>query len=145
MILGCVAVLGVAGCSNTVELDTPVPGGASGTLCQSLLKDAPSTVAGQDSRDVDPPAAGRAWGDPAILLQCGVSKPRGLTPTSRCAEINNVGWFAERGKDAYVFTTIGRATYVQVTVPREYEPASDALVDLAKTIKQHDPVERRCV
>lgn len=102
-------------------------------------------MAGEERREVEPVGSGGAWGDPPIIVQCGVPKPAGLDPTSRCAEINGVGWFSDKNEDGYVFTTIGRETYVRVTVPAEYEPPADALVDLAGAIKEHDPVVQECV
>ena len=80
-----------------------------------------------------------AWGDPAIILRCGVEKPEALTPSSRCFEVSDVGWLAETTADGYLFTTIGRAFHVSVEVPKTYDPAADALADLAPTVKKHDP------
>jgi len=132
----------LTGCSSEVEL--PEPGGSTGPMCNSVLQDAPQRVDNAEARETAS-GAGRAWGDPAIILQCGVPKPDALKPTSRCAMVNGVGWFSKKTEDAYVFTTIGRETFVRVTVPREYEPTADALVDLAKTIKNNVPVVRECV
>ncbi len=86
-----------------------------------------------------------AWGDPPIVLRCGVEKPAALKPTSTCHDVNGVGWLAEQQPDGWLFTTIGRALYVSVEVPAEHEPAADALADLADVIGRHVPVTRPCV
>lgn len=94
---------------------------------------------------MEPAGAGAAWGDPPIVLRCGVAKPDALEPTSRCAELNDVGWFAQEREDAYIFTTIGRETYVQVRVPQDYDPQADALIDLAEAVKRNVRQVRDCV
>jgi hypothetical protein len=112
--------------------------------CEALLADPPATVAGQPHRMV----AGRvaaAWGDPPIILRCGVEKPAALKPNSVCHDINGVGWLADEQSDGWLFTTIGRRYFVSVEVPEDHEPAADALADLADVVARHDPVERPCL
>ena len=139
------AVLLLAGCQggNSVRVDAYPTTKSSALDCGALLGDLPPTVAGQARRLVVGKIAG-AWGDPAIILRCGVEKPASLKPTSRCHEINGVGWLAERQSDGYVFTTIGRKHYVSLEVPGDYEPAADALADVADLIARHLPVTRAC-
>jgi hypothetical protein len=79
------------------------------------------------------------------VLRCGVPKPERLTRTARCDVVNDVGWFSRRAPDGYVFTTIGRAAYVELSVPAEYEPAADALVDVAAVVKAAVPQVQPCV
>jgi hypothetical protein len=85
------------------------------------------------------------WGDPPITLRCGVEKPPKLTATSECFEVNGVGWFAEQTASGYLFTTIGRTTYVEVGVPSDYAPEANALVDLAAAVSEHDPSLKPCI
>ncbi|WP_228551650.1 DUF3515 domain-containing protein [Mumia zhuanghuii] len=140
------AALLVAGCADTVAVDPPdaTPEDVS-ALCADVLDDAPGTVAGQEAVRVAPAGSGRAWGSPAIVMRCGVDKPAGLEPTSRCDVVDEVGWFTQENADVYVFTTIGRRAYIEVTVPRTYDPPSDALSDLAELVQKHDPVVTPCV
>ncbi len=142
-VVGAAATLAVvaaslAGCgSGQVAVSAPSPSGAAATQCRHLLDALPQTVDGQQQRQISPAdAAAAAWGDPPIVLRCGVAKPAALRPTSPCPTINNVGWFPQEQQDAWVFTTIGRSTYVEVRVPKDYTPEADALVDLAPAIKQ---------
>ena len=114
--------------------------------CADLLAAVPGTVDGQQQREVDPPdALAAAWGDPAIVLRCGVREPPALTAASPCAEVNGVGWFAEQRDDGYRFTTIGRSAFVEVRVPYDYEPAADTLVDLASAVRRTVPERQPCV
>ena len=133
----------LAGC-GTLHVDSYPTTPRSRVDCIGLLGDPPQTVAGQPYRQVEDRVAA-AWGDPPIVLRCGVEKPDDFKPNSRCHEVNGVGWFAEKNGDDWLFTTIGRKHYVSVEVPSDYEPAADALADLADVVARHDPVVRACV
>lgn len=98
------------------------------------MADLPQTVAGATLNDHNTTVA--TWGDPHIVLRCGVDKPAGLQPTSPCDVVNDVGWFSEQIDDGWRFTTIGRAGNIEVTVPTSYAPQADALVDLSAAIKK---------
>jgi hypothetical protein len=138
------AILLVAGCSPGLGVDAyPTEPGTS-VDCKALFADAPRTVAGEDSILVKDDNA-VAWGAPAIILRCGVEKPDDLTISSPCYPVGDVDWFAETTSDGYLFTTIGRTFFVSVEVPKEYDPASEALADLAGAIKKHDPSVKPCV
>jgi hypothetical protein len=143
--VACLAALTMAaGCgTSSVEVTGPTRGPAQ---CAELLDALPEVVDGQQRREVEPPdALAAAWGDPVIVLRCGVPEPERLTSSSPCAEVNRVGWFAEQRRDGYRFTTIGRTANVQVQVPYEYEPAADALVDVAFAVRSTVPEEQPCV
>jgi hypothetical protein len=138
----------MAGCGAAGPVQVHVPGGHPSTNgCSGLLKALPANVMDQDSRTVSPDnVLAAAWGDPAIVLQCGVNAPRSLKPTSRCDVINGVGWFSRREPDhGWVFTTIGRASTVELRVPADYAPAADALVELAAAIRNNLRLIRPCV
>ena len=44
-----------------------------------------------------------------------------------------------------MFTTVGRSAYVSLLVPDTYQPAADALVDVAAAIKGATTVTKPCV
>jgi hypothetical protein len=134
----------LAGCAGTFDVDEYPTVKGTKVDCEALLADAPRRVDDQDALEVSGRIAA-AWGDPAIVLRCGVEKPASLTPSSRCFDVNHVGWLAETTADGYLFTTIGRAFRVSVEVPKKYDPAADALADLATTVKKHDPEKQPCV
>ena len=84
-----------------------------------------------------------AWGDPALVLRCGVPRPAGLGPMSDVLEVEDVAWFLVESHAGYTFTTIGRTANVELTVPTEVDrsEATAPLVDLAPAIKAEDPVD----
>ena len=138
------AALLTAGCGSELSVDEYPTESGTAVNCKGLFADRPLVVAGQDNRRVKGGNAS-AWGDPAIILRCGVEKPEDLGPASRCDMVADIGWFTESTSDGYLFTTIGRDYYVSVEVPHDYEPEADALADLADSIARHDPVKTPCV
>jgi len=132
------------GCSYGISVDTYPTMPHTSKDCDALYADLPAKVADQKRRDVKSTIAA-AWGDPEIILRCGVEKPSALTRSSRCDTVDDVGWFSEDTADGFLFTTIGRKYFISVEVPKDYEPPADALVDLAKSVKKHDPEVQPCV
>lgn len=138
------AALLLAGCSPGLGVDAYPTTGGNEVDCKALFADAPAEVAGEDSILVKDDTA-VAWGAPAIILRCGVEQPSALTATSACYPVDGVDWFSETTADGFLFTTVGRTFFVSVEVPRDYDPASDALADVATAIKKHDPSVTPCV
>jgi hypothetical protein len=134
----------LAGCGASLDVDEYPTAPGTKVDCEALMADIPLKVAGQDDREVSGKIAA-AWGDPAIILRCGVEKPSTLSRSSPCYIVRDVGWLAETTADGYLFTTIGRTFYISVEVPKKYDPAADALADLAVSVKKHDPLKDRCV
>jgi hypothetical protein len=58
--------------------------------------------------------------------------------------VNGVGWFSEDAEGGVLFTTVGRAVFVEVGVPQAYAPEVDPLVDLAPAVSAHDPLVQPC-
>lgn len=148
-VLAVVGLLGLlVGCSaGPVSVDPVDAAPADRDACTQLRDALPGQVLDQQPRPVTPDEAAAttaAWGDPAIVLRCGVAPPEALKRSSPCLEIENVGWFAEPGADGYRFTTIDRPTNVEVSVPEEYVPESGPLVDLAAAIESTIPADDPC-
>lgn len=84
-----------------------------------------------------------AWGDPAVVLQCGVDRPKDLTPGS--ATVFQSGG-VESGPfydvtsthGANVWTTVDRGPYISITVPATYQGA-DVLPPLSAAIAEALP------
>jgi hypothetical protein len=103
----------------------------------------PKTLLKQDRRDTDPSSpALAAWGDPAIVLRCGVPPP-GPT-TDQCTTVNGVDWVARSIAGGYEFTTYGRTPAVQVLVPDHYAPETFALTGLSAAVSVLPQGEHRC-
>jgi hypothetical protein len=117
--------------------------------CAKMLAELPVTLRGLDPRVVhtepDTPFV-VAWGDPAVVLRCGVARPATLKPGSGAQFIlggNPAGPFydVQRAGDANVWTTVDRAAYISITVPTQY--AADPLPALSRAIaKALSPVCR---
>lgn len=134
----------LAGCTGTVAVPEPSPDDADRSTCTALVAALPDEVEGGLRRTTEPGVLTAAWGDPPITLRCGVTAPPGLTPSSECLEINGVGWFNEDAEGGVLFTTIGRAAFVEVAVPADYSPPVNPLVDLAAAVAAQNPVEQPC-
>ncbi|WP_324273939.1 DUF3515 domain-containing protein [Blastococcus brunescens] len=92
--------------------------------CPALMGTLPLELAGEPSRrvDSDTPYA-YAWGDPAIVLVCGVDRPAGFVAGVSAIQINGVQWYVDTSDpDATVWTTVDRPVYVEITLP----PAVDS-------------------
>ncbi len=134
----------LAGCSAPVQLADPPVDDATRATCSALVADVPATVLGSPRRATTGSLA-VAWGDPPITLACGVAKPEGLTATSQCLEVDGVGWWSQDGATGTLYTTVGRAAYVQVGVPNSYGSSGDALAELGPVVARHDTLLQPCV
>ena len=123
-------MLGACTSARPVDVAVPAAGGAG---CARLARALPDGLDGRDRRDTSPASVRTAaWGDPPVVLRCGVPRPPGLTG-SEVIVVDGVGWVLAERPAAYVFTTSDLATYVQVRVPRSTPrtAATAPLVDLA--------------
>jgi hypothetical protein len=133
-----VAVL--VSCGGPVEVTPPTPDAASAAACAKVVAELPSTVASQPTADHTPTSPlTQAWGDPPIVLRCGVAAPAALRPDSQLVTVNGVDWLPEQTDAGYRFTTVGRIANVEVTVPTAYAPEGAALVDVAGAVRSLDP------
>jgi hypothetical protein len=131
------------GSSGPLTVDPPSPARQVATLCGALHDALPSRLDGRPATPVSPKSRlTAAWGDPAVVLRCGVGKPRTLVLTSETIEINGVRWFLHETRDAYVFTTYGREAFVEARIPMSVprEQATAPLVDLARPVSDSVPV-----
>lgn len=143
VVVSAALLLGVSGCGDgTVHVDTFDAPAADRAACATLIGAVPSHVSGKLRRTTSGSPYAAAWGNPAIVLRCGVGRPAGFTKFAACQRINGVDWFApdsayvDQGSDA-VLTTIGRSPAVEVRVPARDRPPLATLVDLASVILAH--------
>ena len=146
--MACLILAG--GCTTSVEVDPPELSGADAAACADLVDGLPDQVADELRRSVEPDdRAAAAWGDPPIVLRCGVPRPGGFDELSTCQITNGVAWYIpdEQITGAavdIVMTTIGRSPDVEVRIPADYFPPADAMVDLAPALKRHTERVERC-
>lgn len=133
--------LALAGCGfGPVEVEPYEPEPGSSSVCESLLADLPEVVDDAVRRDVSPSDAGAAaWGQPAIVLRCGVAMPSSYRPDAQLLDVDGVGWLADEGEGGTFFTSVDREVLVEVAIPDDYAPEATVLADLADTVLAHVP------
>jgi hypothetical protein len=135
------AFLLISGCGGgSIDVSPPSPEASAAAACETLAASLPDTVQDGERRETSPESdLTAAWGDPAVVLRCGVSSPAAYEPTAELVEVNGVEWFPEELERGYRFTTFGRSAFVEVTVPDRYRPEVNALVDLAAAVEAAVP------
>jgi len=118
--------------------DPPNAGAQSGN-CSKVLAELPVQLGTLAPRVVQTRLGDVvAWGDPPVVLACGVAKPKALYPGSG-EQVFNAGdvagpyYMVARSGDANVYTIIDRAPYVAITIPAKY-PAADLLPTLVGAV-----------
>ena len=154
-VVACTGLLLLGGCSGPVEIDPgPALTRADEQACRELLAALPTSVAGQEARDVTPEdAPGAAWGDPPIVLTCGVPEPADFTRTSTCIQADGVGWYVpddvlladDESRDV-TMTAVGYRPRVEVVLPGRYRPEGfmSAAVEIGRVVDETLTLERRC-
>lgn len=117
------------------------------STCANVISALPLVLSGQNLRRTvsDPPSPSIvAWGDPAIVLRCGVSRPADLKPNSGAQYVTGgvrTGPYYDvtQHGDANVWTTVDRAVYIEITVPVTYNsapltPISQAIAKVLKPV-----------
>jgi Protein of unknown function (DUF3515) len=136
---------------GAVEVRTPALSPDVEGTCANLVAALPATVDSASRRDVEPAGApAAAWGDPAIVLRCGVAMPESFDEFATCQETDGVGWFIPEEQmtgegESITMTTIDRAVNIEVTLPPEHWPPANAMVDLGPAIKKHVEQTDPCV
>lgn len=118
-----------------VRVSAPPANPAADAPCTKLLSALPITLADLPGRPAQSSSTYvAAWGDPAVVLRCGVPRPAALRPGSADLDIaiNGVLWLPARHQDDTVWTAVDRTAYIEVTVPKSYAqpplgPISDAI------------------
>nr|WP_281367219.1 DUF3515 domain-containing protein [Nocardioides kongjuensis] len=134
-----------AGCGGPVQVDVPELSRADQAACDAFTADLPATLYDEERVDIEPadaPAA--AYGDPAIVVRCGVGVPKGFDETASCESANGVGYYipdeqyTDQGLDL-TLTAAGYRPRVEVSIPSRYRPNAGpaAMAVLAPLIKQH--------
>ena len=126
---------------GVLRLDVPNPDPSAEGPCTSLFQALPVQLEGSDPRIVQSASPYvRAWGDPPVVLVCGVAQPAGFTSSSGLIQINGVAWFVDTSStDVVVWTAVDRGVYVQVRVPASAD--SSSVTDLTAPITQALPAQ----
>lgn len=127
-------MLGAAACARPAAVE-PAPS-ASEPVCAVLLLALPEVLGGEDRRSTTSQAS-RAWGEPPIVLRCGVT-PLGPT-VDGCVTIAagdgfEVDWVVTEDEDHARFVTYGQLPAVEVTIPREYAGDQTIMTELSSAV-----------
>ncbi|WP_418058385.1 DUF3515 domain-containing protein [Pimelobacter simplex] len=144
--------LALVACGGPVEVDVPKLSAADQSTCDAFLDDLPATFAEQDRVEIDPSdAPARAYGDPAIVVTCGVGKPKGFDLTSSCEQADGVGYYIpdEQYTDQEADLTLYAAGYrprIEVAIPASYRPGAvaAAMSVLAPLVSEHLELVEPC-
>jgi hypothetical protein len=110
-----------------VTVDTAAPTAQADASCPALVQALPSLLVDQDARKVKSVSPYvRAWGNPAVVLVCGVDRPATFVVGTGLIQIDGVQWFVDSTSDpkTVVWTAVDRPVYVQVRVPASLDSAS---------------------
>jgi hypothetical protein len=120
--------------------------GATSARCATLVAVLPDRLGGLQRRQIqhadDPSLTGvAAWGEPAVVLRCGVPTPAELTCTTAVQEVDGVAWLPlSSGGDTSYFV-IDRSVRVALTIPSAVTstgPWQDASRLIAATLPERD-------
>ena len=153
-----VAVIGVIVGARIVSnrpatsVDDPLPlagveaPGAATPACTALMAALPAELGGLPRRQLqhadDPSLVGAAaWGEPPVVLRCGIPTPAELTCTAAVQEVDGVAWLPlSTGGDTTYFA-VDRSVRIALTVPEEVTstgPWQEASTVIAATLPERD-------
>jgi hypothetical protein len=153
VVASATVLLTLAGCggSGPVRVDAFAVTAAGHQECPGLIAALPAHVAGQDRRTTTGSTYAAAWGDPAIVLRCGLARPADSTPSSPCMTRDGIDWTVPPDQldelQADVDLTLAhRSVYVRLHVPATYRPngPGEAMADLDKAVRTHTRTTGHC-
>ena len=133
----------LTGCGRQVAV---TPASLAPKECARIVSVLPDTVDGAGQRPTTPQSpVTAAWGEPPIVLRCGVERPQAYTPTSVLLEIDGLGWLAEPLEAGTVFTLVSWPAaaaanadapmpYVEVIIPEAYSSPGGVIADISASI-----------
>jgi hypothetical protein len=128
--------------SGDDAVSVPVPDARTAGYCRALDGALPQRVVGLSRHDVGSRSElVTGWGDPAIVLRCGVPRPLvDDDPEADGVDVDGVGWSVEQGSGgSLVLTTTLRQAYVEVRLPKKYAGDLGPLTDLAGAVRKTIP------
>lgn len=153
VVLSLVGAVLLGACGGAaVTIRAPSLSADARDTCEHLVAALPAQVADLERRETEPAdALGAAWGDPAIVLTCGVGRPAGYDPANGCTTVDGVDWYIPteqldaNGERDLTMTTIERAVAVEVVMPGQHWPPATTLADLSGVVADHTRRTGRCV
>ena len=145
------------------EVDAP---GAATPACAQLMAALPTVLGGLDRRErvgspvtsgaTDIPdgtqdggvsdiraGAVAAWGDPPVVLRCGIPTPAELTCSAPVQVVDGVTWLPLSGQGATTFLVVDRSVRVALTVP-DSVTTTGPWQEMSKTVTRALPARAIC-
>ncbi|MBN1096303.1 DUF3515 domain-containing protein [Blastococcus sp. TML/C7B] len=127
----------------TLQLDVPPVPPEAEEPCTALMGALPLELAGEQSRriDSDSPFV-YAWGEPPVVLECGVDRPDGWVVGASAIQINGVQWYVDTSDpETTVWTVVDRPVYVAVRLPASVDsaPVTALTTALAGALPYREP------
>jgi hypothetical protein len=111
--------------------------------CPALMGTLPLELTGELSRQVDSDSPfAYAWGEPPIVLVCGVERPAGFVAGVSAIQIEGVQWYVDTtDPDTTVWTTIDRPVYVEISLPASVDsaPVTALSPEIAAALPYREP------
>lgn len=151
-VVGVIVAANIVNSRPTTSVDDPLAvsaveaPGSTTPACAALTAALPAELGGlprrQLERSDDPSLAGvAAWGEPAVVLRCGIPAPAELTCTAPVQEVDGVAWLPlSTGGDTTYFA-VDRSVRIALTVPGRLTstgPWQDASTVIAATLPERD-------
>jgi hypothetical protein len=113
----------------------PQPGSTTAG-CAALDAALPDQLDGHPRRTMVVPEPGvAAWGDPPVVMRCGISDPDELTCSAELTVYNGVSWLSLTGPGSTTYIAVDRASRVALTLDDSVGVgAVQALSDVIKTV-----------
>ncbi len=127
-IVGVIVLASVVNSRPVTDVTDPLPvssvdsPGATTAACTSVMAALPDPLGALPRRQLeqgnDPLLAGvAAWGEPAVVLRCGVPTPQELTCSSPVQVVDGVAWLPIPGSGGITYLAVDRPARVALTVP----------------------------
>jgi hypothetical protein len=126
-----------------LPVTTPAVTAQAAKLCPGLMKLLPLELMNEQSRPVTSASPfAYAWGNPAVVLVCGVVQPAGYVRGASAIQINGVQWYVDtHDPKTVVWTTVDRPVNVEVRVPvsSDSAPVTALTTEIAKALPYREP------
>jgi hypothetical protein len=120
--------------TGPVTVETPPAGATADADCATVLGKLPTQLGDRQARPVsDAPQRVVAWGDPPVVLRCGVAAPA-VAQDAQLVTVDGVTWTSLERADVVVWTTTGRPVAVELRVPSG-DQAQALLVSVAPALR----------
>ncbi|MGH3917098.1 MAG: DUF3515 domain-containing protein [Pseudonocardiaceae bacterium] len=153
LILPIVLVVGVLAAAAVVKGQRPAPlllpaaPAADSADCAHLVTALPQQLdggagGGLERRELAAPVPSGvvAWGEPPVVLRCGLDRPAELRVTSRLLDVSGVTLLEIPHSPASIWLVVDRPRYVMVTLPPD--AGSGPLQQIAEVIAETMPARK---